>query len=44
MFRNPRLLTLFFTMVVVMLGFGIIIPIMPFYVEHFGAGGTELGC
>jgi hypothetical protein len=23
--------------------FGIIIPIMPFYVEHFGAGGTELG-
>ncbi len=43
MFRNPRLLTLFFTMVVVMIGFGIIIPIMPFYVEHFGAGGTEMG-
>ena len=30
-------------MVVVMLGFGIIIPIMPFYVENFGAGGTEMG-
>lgn len=30
-------------MVVMMLGFGIIIPIMPFYVERFGAGGTELG-
>lgn len=30
-------------MVVVMLGFGIIIPIMPFYVESFGAGGTQLG-
>jgi len=43
MFKNSRLVTLFFTMVVMMLGFGIIIPIMPFYVEHFGAGGTELG-
>jgi DHA1 family multidrug resistance protein-like MFS transporter len=30
-------------MVVIMMGFGIIIPIMPFYVEHFGAGGSELG-
>jgi DHA1 family multidrug resistance protein-like MFS transporter len=37
------LLTLFFTMIVVMIGFGIIIPIMPFYVEHFGVGGTGLG-
>ncbi|MGE5223159.1 MAG: MFS transporter [Omnitrophica WOR_2 bacterium] len=43
MFRNSKLLTLFFTMLVVMIGFGIIIPVMPFYVEHFGAGGTELG-
>ena len=43
MFKNSKLVTLFFTMVVVMLGFGIIIPIMPFYMEHFGAGGTELG-
>lgn len=32
-----------FTLVVVTLGFGIIIPIMPFYVERLGAGGTELG-
>ena len=30
-------------MIVVMIGFGIIIPIMPFYVEHFGVGGTGLG-
>jgi MFS transporter, DHA1 family, multidrug resistance protein len=43
MFRNSKLATLFFTMVVMMLGFGIIIPIMPFYMEHFGAGGTQLG-
>ena len=34
---------LFFTMIVVMLGFGIVIPILPFYVESFGAGGAELG-
>ncbi|OQA46402.1 MAG: Tetracycline resistance protein, class C [Chloroflexi bacterium ADurb.Bin325] len=34
---------LFFTMIVVMLGFGIVIPIMPFYVEHFGASGAALG-
>jgi MFS transporter, DHA1 family, multidrug resistance protein len=43
MFKNSRLATLFVTMVVMMLGFGIIIPIMPFYMEHFGAGGTQLG-
>ena len=43
MFKNPKLLTFFFTMIVVMIGFGIIIPIMPFYVEHFGVGGTGLG-
>ena len=43
MFKNKRLLILFFTMVVVMIGFGIMIPIVPFYVEQFGAGGAELG-
>ena len=26
-----------------MLGFGIIIPILPFYVEKFGGGGAEMG-
>jgi hypothetical protein len=26
-----------------MLGYGMVMPIMPFYIEHFGAGGTELG-
>jgi MFS transporter, DHA1 family, multidrug resistance protein len=43
MLKNPNLLILFFTMVVVMMGFGIIIPIMPFYVTRFGAGGSALG-
>ncbi|MDI7274594.1 MAG: MFS transporter [Anaerolineae bacterium] len=39
--RNVYILA--FTLLVVMLGFGLVIPIMPFYVEHLGAGGTELG-
>jgi DHA1 family multidrug resistance protein-like MFS transporter len=34
---------LFSTLVVVMLGFGIIIPIMPFYIKSFGASGKALG-
>ena len=34
---------LFFTMVVMMIGFGIIIPIIPFYVDFLGVGGKELG-
>ena len=41
--NKTNLIILFFTMVVIMLGFGIIIPIMPFYVEQYGARGTELG-
>jgi DHA1 family multidrug resistance protein-like MFS transporter len=43
MFKNRNLAILFFTLVVVMLGFGIIIPIIPFYVERFGGGGVEMG-
>jgi MFS transporter, DHA1 family, multidrug resistance protein len=39
--RNLYILT--FVMFVVMLGYGIIIPILPFYIEDMGAGGTELG-
>jgi DHA1 family multidrug resistance protein-like MFS transporter len=34
---------LFFTLVVVMLGFGIVIPILPFYIDAFGASGSSLG-
>ena len=39
--RNLYILT--FVLFVVMLGYGIIIPILPFYVDEMGAGGTELG-
>ena len=40
--RN-NILILSFTLVVVMLGYGMVIPIMPFYIEKLGAGGTEMG-
>jgi DHA1 family multidrug resistance protein-like MFS transporter len=32
-----------FALIVVMLGFGMVIPIFPFYIEDLGAGGSELG-
>ena len=38
-----RTLILSFALIVVMLGFGMIIPIFPFYIENLGAGGLELG-
>jgi DHA1 family multidrug resistance protein-like MFS transporter len=42
--NNRRsLIILSFTLVVVMLGFGLVIPIFPFFVEELGAGGRELG-
>jgi DHA1 family multidrug resistance protein-like MFS transporter len=37
------LAVLSFAMVVVMLGFGMVIPIFPFYIEALGVGGRELG-
>jgi len=39
--KNLAILSL--TMGVVMLGFGMVMPIMPFYVESMGASATELG-
>ncbi|MGD2158247.1 MAG: MFS transporter, partial [Anaerolineales bacterium] len=41
--NSKNVYILAFTLVVVMLGFGVVIPIMPFYIENMGAGGTELG-
>lgn len=38
-----KILILAFTLVVVMLGFGLVIPIFPFYIEQLGASGRELG-
>ena len=41
--KNRNLSILFFTLAVVMLGFGIIIPLMPFLVEKFGGNGVSMG-
>lgn len=43
MLKNRSLAIIFFALIVVMLGFGIIIPILPFYVEHLGGSGKDLG-
>lgn len=40
---RKNLLILSFTLLVVMLGYGIAMPMLPFYVEEFGVGGTEFG-
>jgi len=41
---NTRNLTmLFFTILIVMMGFGIILPILPFLIEQFGASGKAMG-
>ena len=43
MAKNRNIAILFFTMVVMLMGFGMVIPIMPFYIESLGASGTTLG-
>ena len=40
---RKQILILSFALVVVMLGFGMVMPIFPFYIEELGASGTELG-
>ena len=41
--NRRNLLLLAFSLVVVMLGFGMVIPILPFYIKQFNAGGSALG-
>lgn len=41
--NKRNLIILFFTLMIMMLGFGIIIPILPFYIESMGASGQQLG-
>lgn len=43
--KQPRgpIMILFVSLVIVMLGFGIVVPILPFYATHFGATGQALG-
>lgn len=39
--KNTLLLS--FTLLVVMLGYGMVMPVIPFYIEKLGAGGQEMG-
>ena len=41
--NHKQVIILSFALVVVTLGFGMVIPIFPFYIERMGAGGSELG-
>ena len=41
--QKKQIFVLFFTLVVVMIGFGIILPILPFYAQSLGATATHLG-
>lgn len=41
--NRKNLLILAFALIVVTLGFGLVMPIIPFYMEQLGAGGMELG-
>jgi MFS family permease len=41
--QRPPLRILFAVIVVDLIGFGIVVPILPFYVDHYGAAGAELG-
>jgi DHA1 family multidrug resistance protein-like MFS transporter len=41
--NRRQIIILSFTLVVVMLGVGIVYPIFPFFIKELGASGTELG-
>ncbi len=41
--NRRNIMILFFTLVVVMMGFGMAIPILPFYIEAFGGSGSDMG-
>jgi DHA1 family multidrug resistance protein-like MFS transporter len=42
-YGRKTLIVLSFTLVVVTLGYGLVIPIFPFYIEELGGSGGELG-
>jgi MFS transporter, DHA1 family, multidrug resistance protein len=41
--HRKSIVILSFTLVVVMLGYGMVIPIFPFYIEKLGASGSQFG-
>jgi MFS family permease len=41
--RKPSLLVIFLTVFIDLVGFGIVLPLLPVYSEHFGASGFVVG-
>lgn len=41
--KNKSILILYLVNFVVSLGYSLVLPVMPYYMESFGAGGKELG-
>jgi MFS transporter, DHA1 family, tetracycline resistance protein len=41
--RNPSLLVVFLTVFIDLIGFGIVVPLVPIYSRHYGAGGFVIG-
>jgi hypothetical protein len=41
--RRPSVLVIFLTVFIDLIGFGIILPLIPSYGEHFGARGIVIG-
>jgi MFS transporter, DHA1 family, tetracycline resistance protein len=43
MTRKPSLLVIFLTVFIDLIGFGIVLPLLPLYAENYGARGWQLG-
>jgi MFS family permease len=41
--RKPSLLVVFLTVFIDLIGFGIVVPLVPMYSRHYGAGGFVIG-
>ena len=41
--RRSSLASVFGIVVIDLVGFGIVVPVLPFYAEHYGADATVLG-
>ena len=43
MTRKPSLLVIFLTVFIDLIGFGIVLPLLPLYAEHYDAKGWQIG-
>lgn len=41
--RSPSILVIFLTVFIDLIGFGIVVPLVPLYSKHYGASGFEIG-